>query len=127
MLVDLLMEEKNYEKCVEILTRSLEYESNNKLHRKLGDCYTSMNEPDKALHHHTIASNDSSSSRLEVNYRNSAEASQRLESQSNATSTARLHGNNTASAIELEGDEVAESENDMDESESEVVWSDNDF
>lgn len=71
-------------------------------------------------------SSDCPSSRLDVNYRNSTEASQRLES--NTTTASRLHGNNTASAsVEIEGEEVAESENDMDESESEVVWSDTDF
>lgn len=38
------------------LLNAIEEESNEKLHRMLGDCYKEKNEQDKALHHHNIAS-----------------------------------------------------------------------
>jgi tetratricopeptide (TPR) repeat protein len=114
-LVTIYMDEKNVDKAIETLTKALEFESNNRLHRMLGDCYTEKNEHDKALHHHNIAS------KLEVNYRSISEASQRLEHQSTS------HGGHTEASLELEVDDVPESDNEVDESETDVVWSDADF
>ncbi|RWS28892.1 Anaphase-promoting complex subunit 7-like protein [Leptotrombidium deliense] len=110
LLANICIEEKNTDKAIEILNKALEFESSNKLHRMLGDCYTDKNEHEKALHHHNIAS------KLEVNYRSSTEASQRLEQQT-------TRGVNAES---LDIDEVQESDNDVDESETDVVWSDAD-
>lgn len=57
--------------------------------------------------------------RLEVCYRNSNETSQRLEHQSHSA-------DNMESTLELEVDDIPASDEDIDESETDVVWSDGD-
>ncbi|RWS05178.1 Anaphase-promoting complex subunit 7-like protein [Dinothrombium tinctorium] len=111
LLANLYIEEKNIDKAIEVLTKALESESNNKLHRMLGDCYTEKNDHDKALHHHNIAQ------KLDVNYRSSSEASQRLEQQSSRTG-------NIESSLELD-EEPQETDNEVDEDETDNnIWSD---
>lgn len=91
------------------LTKAIEHESHTKLHRLLGDCYSEKSEHEKALNHHNIAA------RLEVSYKSSTDPSQRLEHSS------------TRSSEQIETDDVPESENEVDESETDVGWSDADF
>ncbi len=54
---------------------------------------------------------------MEVSFRNSNETSQRLEHQSHAA-------DNIESTLELEVDDIPASDDDGDESETDVVWSD---
>ncbi|XP_015793874.1 anaphase-promoting complex subunit 7 [Tetranychus urticae] len=110
LLVTIYTEDKKVDKAIETLLNAIEKESNEKLHRLLGDCYKEKNEQDKALHHHNIAS------KLEVNYGANCIASQRLEHPSCRSGAAEA-------SIEIEDepemeDEPQESENDIDESEA---------
>lgn len=58
---------------------------------------------------------DFTANSLELCFRNSSESSQRLEHQSH---------DNLGSTLELEGDDIPPSDEDIDESETDVVWSD---
>jgi len=57
---------------------------------------------------------------LEVSFRNSNETSQRLEHQSHPK-------DNIESTLELEVDDIPASDEDVDESETDVVWSDDNY
>lgn len=56
----------------------------------------------------------------QLGYRNSSEASQRLEEQSHAD-------DNVDSTLDLDNDDVPPSDEEIDESETEVVWSDDNY
>lgn len=114
-------DEKSYDAAIQVLTKCLEFESTNKLHKMLGDCYNVLGEPEKAIHHHNIAK------KLEVTYR-SSEVAQSLNSQNNSRGSRSTGGHDAT--LDGEMDEMPESDNDndvMEESETEVVWSDQDF
>lgn len=114
-------DEKSYDEAIEVLTKCLEFESTNKLHKMLGDCYNVIGEPEKAMHHHNIAK------KLEVTYR-SSEVAQSLNSQNNSRGSRSTAGHDAT--LDGDMDEMPESDNDndvMEESETEVVWSDQDF
>ncbi|CAG2117228.1 unnamed protein product [Medioppia subpectinata] len=116
LLSNLYLEDKSYDKAVEILNKAIENsESNVKLHKILSECYTGRNEHEKASHHRSIVS------KLELSYRNSSEGSQRLEHQSH------IAGDNVSSTLDLEVDDIPPSDEDVDESETDVVWSDDNY
>lgn len=120
-LAKLYSDEKAYDKSIDLLSKCLEFESTNKLHKMLGDCYSSTGEAEKAMHHHNIAK------KLEVTYR-SSEVAQSLNSQNNSRTARSAAGNDTT--MDGDMDEIPESDNDndvMEESETDVVWSDQEF
>lgn len=114
----LYMDDKTYDKALEILTKCLEHESTNKLHRLLGECYTQVGDHVQAMHHQNVAK------KLEVAYRSTTEAAQSLNA---GTSQSGVSRNAPApeQAIDVDVDDLAESDNDdMDEGDADVVWSD---
>jgi len=116
LLSNLYLEEKNFDKAIEILNKAIESsESNVKLHKMLSECYLGKNEHEKASHHRSIVS------KLELSYRNSNESSQRLEHQSHTG------GDTVSSTLDLEVDDIPPSDDDVDESETDVVWSDDNY
>lgn len=120
-LAKLYSDEKSYDKSIDLLSKCLEFENTNKLHKMLGDCYNVTGEPEKAMHHHNIAK------KLEVTYR-SSEVAQSLNSQNNSRAARSAAGNDTT--MDGDMDEIPESDNDndvMEESETDVVWSDQEF
>lgn len=115
-LAKLYMDDKAYDKALEVLTKCLEHESTNKLHRLLGDCYTQVSDHVKAMHHHNIAK------KLEVAYRATTEAAQSLNAGTNHPAASRSTPAPDA-AIDVDVDDLAESDNDEME-EGDNVWSD---
>jgi tetratricopeptide (TPR) repeat protein len=116
-LAKIYMDEKSYDKALDVLNRCLEHESTNKLHRMLGDCYTQVNDHVKAMHHQNIAK------KLEVSYRSTTEAAQSLNAGTNHPAANRSTPA-PDQAIDVDIDELAESDND-DMEEADGGWSDN--
>ena len=114
-LTKLLMEDKVYDKAIDVLKRCLEHENTNHLHRLLGDCYASSGEQVRATRHHNIAM------KLEVSYRSPAEA-QSLNASSNAQG---VTGAASDQVVDADVDEMADSDNEeMEDGEQDVAWSD---
>lgn len=55
MLSKIYQEEKTIEKAIDVLLKCLELESTQKLHKLLADCYTQINDHEKAMYHQNIA------------------------------------------------------------------------
>ncbi|XP_074596959.1 anaphase-promoting complex subunit 7 [Brevipalpus obovatus] len=110
MLVNLLSEDKNWNRAIEILKSAIEVESCDKLHRMLANCYKEKGEHDKSLHHQNIAS------KLELNHAGIWQtSSQRLEHQScRAANDVSME---VDEEVDLDDDRNLESENEI-ESES---------
>ena len=122
-LTKLYMEDKTFDKALEVLTRALEHENNNELHRRLADCYTHIGDHVRAMQHHNIAK------KLEVGReRGSSEAAQSLNAGTNQQqqqSGGRAAAAPDPAAADVDIDDLAESDNeDMDEGDTDVVWSD---
>ena len=116
-LAKIYMDDKSYDKALDVMTKCLEHESTNKLHRMLGDCYTQISDHVKAMHHHNIAK------KLEVSYRATSEAAQSLNAGTNHPAASRSTPAPDP-AVDVDVDDLAESDNDEME-EGDAVWSDN--
>lgn len=58
-LTDMLIDEKKYDRAIDILTTALPNQSGNKkLHGYLGSCYKELKDHDKALYHQNLSSED---------------------------------------------------------------------
>lgn len=112
-LAEIYEQEKQYDKGIDLLRKQVGIQSTCRLHQMLGDLLARTNEHEKAFDHYSTALN------LDPNNSRALEGLQRVEQ----------HSDSLDNAYDIEVEDMADSDNevDLEESEVEAVWSDVDF
>ncbi|RXG70655.1 Anaphase-promoting complex subunit 7 [Armadillidium vulgare] len=98
-----------YDAAIDLLLKQVAVQSTYKLHQMLADFHTHIQDEEKAAHHFSIALNLS----LETNSSRPLEGTTRVEA--------------PAEVLDMEVEEIGDSEGEAEESDLEAVWSDVDF
>lgn len=112
LLAEIFEQELELEKAKELLNKALKHQSTGKLHQMMGDLLAKSHDEEKAMHHYNIALN------LDPKNLSAQEGLQKME---HATDTAM------EPSYDLEMDEINSDEAELEESETEAVWSDGDL
>jgi len=112
LLAEIYEQELELEKAKDLLSRALKNQSTGKLHQMLGDLLAKGHDEEKAMHHYNVALN------LDPKNMSAQEGLQKME---HATDTAM------EPTYDLEMDEMNSDEAELEESETEAVWSDGDL
>ncbi|MCL4128632.1 UNVERIFIED_CONTAM: hypothetical protein GTU68_007736 [Idotea baltica] len=109
LLCEILVQDMRYDAAIELLLKQVAVQSTYKLHQMLADFHSHIQDEEKAAHHFSIALNlsqDTSSARP-------LEGTSRVEA--------------PAEGLDMEVEEIGDSEGEVEESDLEAVWSDVDF
>jgi anaphase-promoting complex subunit 7 len=112
LLSEILEQEVDTEKAIELLRKQLNHQSTGKLHQMLADLLAKSHDEEKAMHHYSVA--------LNLDPKN-VPAQEGLQKMEHATDTA------LDATYDLEMEEMNSDDADLEESETEAVWSDGDL
>lgn len=120
LLAEIYDQEKETEKAKDLLNKALRSQSTGKLHQMLGDLLAKCNEDEKAMHHYNAALNLDPQNQTALNGLNKMEhETDKMNSTQPPASSSALD--------DLEMEEMNSDEADLEESETEAVWSDGDL